>query len=115
MVYVAIVAVSWLYFVMWFFALGTYLRLEGTEKLRKIPTFIRYSLIVALLPGIIVDFVFNHTYGTLHFWKFPNDHWLFSGLVSEYAKKYDKGAKDFRARRGNRWRNILNLIDPGHI
>ena len=115
MVYVLGIAVAWLYFVVWFFALGHYLHLEQRNELRKIPTFIRYSLVAGLLPGVVVDFVFNHTYGTLHFKKFPNDHWLFSGLVEEFAKKYDKGDRGKGAIRGNRWRKILNTIDPGHI
>lgn len=98
----------WGYFVLWFFAVGTYVRMERDGSLRGVPTFIFRTLYVMLIPGVIVDFVFNITYGTLHYRAIPRD-WLFSGTTARVLRE------DPSHKRALRWKRILNAIDPGHI
>jgi hypothetical protein len=50
---------AWGYLVLWFFAVGTYLRMEKDHSLRGIPRFIYWSLYTMLVPGVILDFLFN--------------------------------------------------------
>jgi hypothetical protein len=103
----------WGYLTLWFFALGTYLRLERSDKLRDLPRFIYWTLYVMLIPGVVLDFLFNITYGTLHYKQLPKD-WLFSGTTARILREpMNQGTT--RYKRARRWQQILNAIDPGHI
>tara|TARA_S200002703_G_scaffold154731_1_gene158020 strand:- start:82 stop:438 length:357 start_codon:yes stop_codon:yes gene_type:complete len=108
---------AWGYLVLWFFAVGTYLRMERDHSLRNVPRFIYWSLYTMLVPGVILDFLFNITYGTLHYRKFPRD-WLFSGTTARILRETEEEGAPYRSmrrRRALRWKAILNDIDPGHI
>ena len=112
------VLAAWGYLVLWFFAVGTYLRMEKDHSLRGIPRFIYWSLYTMLIPGVILDFLFNITYGTLHYRQIPRD-WLFSGTTARILREDDQqkrwGNPTTRYKRALRWQRILNAIDPGHI
>ena len=111
---------AWGYLVLWFFAVGTYLRMERDHSLRGIPRFIYWSLYTMLVPGVILDFLFNVTYGTLHYKQIPRD-WLFSGTTARILREtVEEGGSTApytskRRQRALRWQKILNAIDPGHI
>jgi hypothetical protein len=102
----------WGYLVLWFFAVGTYIRMEKDHTLRNIPRFIYITLYTMLIPGVILDFLFNVTYGTLHYGQLPKD-WLFSGTTARILQEQSPGTR--RYKRAFRWKSILNSIDPGHI
>lgn len=104
----------WGYLVVWFFAIGTYLRMERDHSLRNVPRFIYWTLYVMLIPGVLLDFLFNITYGTLHYRRIPRD-WLFSGTTARIIRERKDRPRSTRFRRALRWKRILNAIDPGHI
>ena len=114
----AYILALWGYLVVWFFAIGTYLRLERNHKLRDLPSFIYWTLYVMLIPGVVLDFLFNITYGTLHYKQIPKD-WLFSGTTARILREDSQiarwGNPTTRYKRALRWKRILNTIDPGHI
>lgn len=114
----AYIILGWLYLTGWFFAVGTYLRLERDNKLRKLPRFIYWSLYTVLIPGVLLDFLFNLTYGSLHYKSLPKD-WLFSGTTARIIREEGQlgrwGNPSERLKRAERWRDVLNTIDPGHI
>lgn len=115
---ILLIAVLWLYFVAWFFAVGSYLRLKREKMFKYLPSFIQGSLIIALLPGLVVDFLFNITYGTIHYRRLPTDL-LFSGTTATVLEEGEQQARwgnpSTRYKRAERWSTILNTIDPGHI
>jgi hypothetical protein len=100
---------AWGYLVLWFFAVGTYLRMEKDHSLRGIPRFIYWSLYTMLVPGVILDFLFNITYGTLHYKQIPRD-WLFSGTTARILREGDQqkrwGNPTTRYKRALRWQKI---------
>lgn len=104
------IAVAWLYLVVWFFAVGNYLGMRDSRIIYTIPNFIRWSLIVALLPGLVLDVLFNFTYGTIHFKELPRE-FLFTSRV----KRHVRNSTGTRGRRAQVWRKTLNAIDEGHI
>lgn len=103
-------AVSWLYLVVWFFAVGNYLGMRDSRQIYVIPNFIRWSLIVGLLPGLFLDVVFNLTYGTVHFKELPREL-----LFTDRVKRLVRNATGQRGRRALKWKKTLNAIDEGHV
>lgn len=115
---ISYILLGWGYLTLWFFAVGTYLRLERSGEIRNMPSFIYWSLYIMLIPGVILDFLFNITYGTLHYKTIPKD-WLFSGTTARILREGEQqrrwGDPSKRYKRALRWQRILNTIDPGHI
>lgn len=103
---------AWLYFVIWFCAVGTYLRLERSGDIRKLPRFIYWSLYIALIPGVVLDFIFNLTYGTIHYRQIPKD-WLFSATTARILR--ENMVTTPRYNKARKWKHILNTFDPGHV
>lgn len=114
----AYILLGWGYLVLWFFAIGTYLRLERSGDIRNLPRFIYWSLYGMLIPGVVLDFLFNITYGAAHYKSLPKD-WLFSGTTARIIREDGQlgrwGSPSERLKRAERWRTVLNTIDPGHI
>ncbi len=107
----------WIYFNVWFFAAARFLHMKDDGSIEDLPKFFRYSVMAGLYPGLALDFLFNLTYGTLHFREWPRE-WLFSARVTRHSKRALSRGISLADRRGKLalwWRDILNLIDPGHI
>lgn len=117
---ISYILLGWGYLTLWFFAVGTYLRLERSGDIRNMPSFIYWSLYIMLIPGVILDFLFNVTYGTLHYKQIPKD-WLFSGTTARILREtVEEGGSTAPytsklRQRALRWQRVLNAIDPGHI
>jgi hypothetical protein len=96
---ISYILLGWGYLTLWFFAVGTY---------------------IMLIPGVILDFLFNVTYGTLHYKQIPKD-WLFSGTTARILREtVEEGGSTAPytsklRQRALRWQRVLNAIDPGHI
>jgi hypothetical protein len=54
---ISYILLGWGYLTLWFFAVGTYLRLERSGEIRNMPSFIYWSLYIMLIPGVILDFL----------------------------------------------------------
>ena len=109
---------AWLYFVVWFFAASRYLAMKDDEKTwSKVPFVYQVSLLAGLLPGLVLDVLFNWTYGTIHFREFPKEL-MFTHRVKRWVRTTGQplDIKDNERRnKALRWKEILNAIEPGHV
>jgi len=103
--------VSWLYFVVWFFAVSKYLHMRKQRTIYKLPNLFRYSIILGLLPGLVLDVIWNATYGTFLFKELPKE-WTFSERLSRH---WDYKNLNWRYDKAAVWAAWLNHVDPGHI
>lgn len=108
-------ACAWLYFVVWFFAVAKYLDMREDGTYDEVPKFFRWCLFLGLVPGLILDVIFNATYGTVHFRELPRE-WTFSRRVKRHYKgiTYSEGVTR-RETLAIWWADVLNTIDPGHV
>ena len=110
--------VGWGYLVIWFMAIGTFNRMRKDLTIVNMPRSIYVTLYIMLLPGIVLDFIFNITYGAVHYRRVPKE-WLFSTTTSEIIKegeqlnRWDQPTKKYL--RALKWKETLNAVDPGHI
>ena len=106
---------AWLYFVVWFFSVAHYIHMKDDGRFDQVPKVFQYSLIAGLVPGLLLDVVFNVLYGSIAFREFPRE-WLFSTRVKRHIKgmSYSNGLSR-RERLALWWQTVLNTIDPGHI
>lgn len=102
----------WLYFVVWFFAVAKYLHMREDGTYDEVPKFFRWCLFLGLIPGLILDVIFNVTYGTVHFRELPKE-WTFSQRVDRLLDEAREGSRQHD--RAVWWANVLNTIDPGHV
>ena len=88
----------------WFFAMAhaIHLRDEGVE----FTWMIKVPMYVYLVVGVLFDVAFNWLFGTLIFMEFPRE-FLFTHRVKRH--KEDGNPK------ADRWVEILNKIEPGHV
>ena len=111
---------AWLYFVVWFWAAAHYLHMKRDGRWDEVPRLFRYSLIAGLLPGLVLDALFNVTYGSIAFKEWPKEY-LFSERVERWYDVYKEAYErhhprpDRRAKLAAWWAGVLNNIDPGHI
>ena len=102
----------WLYFVVWFFAVAKYFHMKDDGTYDEVPKFFQWSLFLGLVPGLILDVIFNVTYGTFWFRELPRE-WTFSQRVDRLEANARKGSLQYD--RAVWWANLLNTIDPGHV
>ena len=84
-------------------------REDGTWK--DVPRFIRYALLAGLVPGLVLDVIFNVTWGSWDYREWFPKEWTFS----ERTQRVSRNPRHRRHRRGLWWKHVLNLIEPGHI
>ena len=110
--------VGWGYLVIWFMAIGTFNRMRKDLTIVNMPRSIYVTLYIMLLPGIVLDFIFNITYGAVHYRRVPKE-WLFSTTTSEIIKegeqlnRWEQPTKEYV--KALKWKETLNAVDPGHI
>lgn len=110
--------VGWGYLVIWFMAIGTFNRMRKDLTIVNMPRSIYVTLYIMLVPGIVLDFIFNITYGAVHYRRVPKE-WLFSTTTSEIIKEgeqLNRGAQPTKEYvKALKWKETLNAVDPGHI
>ena len=101
---------SWLYLIVWFFAVARYMGMRKRDNTwTSVPRFIRYSLVVGLVPGLVIDGLFNLLYGSIAFRELPKES-TFSDRVTRIVRFGGP-----RPELAMWWAEVMNNIDPGHI
>jgi len=99
-------------------AIGTFNRMRKDLTIVNMPRSIYVTLYIMLVPGIVLDFIFNITYGAVHYRRVPKE-WLFSTTTSEIIKegeqlnRWEQPTKEYV--KALKWKETLNAVDPGHI
>jgi hypothetical protein len=99
-------------------AIGTFNRMRKDLTIVNMPRSIYVTLYIMLVPGIVLDFIFNITYGAVHYRRVPKE-WLFSTTTSQIIKegeqlnRWEQPTKEYV--KALKWKETLNAVDPGHI
>ena len=118
----AFLILIWLRTSLWFFAAMRVRQMQKDGTFNQLSADIRWGVLIPGYLGLILDALYNWTFGILFFLEFPRE-FLFSNRVKRWNTKFDKSAGD-QSKWRNRWRFMharrfkhdLNLIDSdGHI
>ena len=100
--------------ILWFSVLWAFVAvMHAKARLEELTWFWKVNLAPLALAGIVLDVVFNYTFGWLMFveWPWDTGATLFSGRVQHHYR-HDTG---WRLALAAFWARQLNQMDPGHI
>ena len=72
--------------------------------------FWKVHILPLALIGVVLDFAFNMTFGTIMFREVPHEL-----LFTSRVKRHFRESNGRRLRLAGFWRTQLNLMDPGHV
>lgn len=94
-----------------------FLALSSANRVRKagikLPRGLKVTAHVLLLVGWPADVFYNWTVGTLRFRELPKEL-TYSARVRRHCRE-SASVSEWRYRKACAWRDILNVVDPGHI
>lgn len=96
---------AWLILGMLFLGYPTIKRLK--EHRDMLDWTIKVPVYCALVLGVLADVVFNLLWGTVIFRELPREFLFTTRLKRQWRENENP--------RAERWVNIVNLIDPGHV
>ena len=102
---------AFIYFVVWFFAVARWYKMKEDDTWQYVPRFIRYALLAGLVPGLVLDVIFNATWGSIDYREWFPQEWTFSERTQRIARDGDHP----RHRKALWWKEVLNHIEPDHI
>lgn len=102
---------------LWFGVHWAYVGIMAAKNVPELTLYWKVILFPAALIGLVLDIVFNLTFGTLMYLEPPRE-WLFTERCQRWVAVPEDETSElwlYRQRVARFWRRQLNLFDPGHV